>query len=82
MAVPPLDVIMSNKDIPYLKAKDLEKLPTLAVGHFDNLKIDTGKIRVWLSRMSRADGRIGGKVNYEKLIKGCWIACNKWGRPL
>ena len=29
---------------------------TLNSGHFDNLKVEEGKVRVWLSRMTRADG--------------------------
>lgn len=34
----------------------LEDLSTLHVGHFDNLKIDTGLMRVWLCRCGVADG--------------------------
>ena len=34
----------------------LQALPTLAVAQFDDLKEDTGTERVWLSRMTPADG--------------------------
>lgn len=36
--------------------KQLETLPTLHSGHFDNLKIETKDTRVWLSRMTIEDG--------------------------
>jgi len=35
---------------------ELDAMPTLGVGQFSNRKIDTGQIRVWLSRMEQADG--------------------------
>ena len=34
----------------------LQALPTLAVSQFDDLKEATGTERVWLSRMTPADG--------------------------
>lgn len=35
---------------------ELEAMPTLEHGHFDNLKIKTPTTLVWLSRMTKADG--------------------------
>jgi hypothetical protein len=35
---------------------ELSALPTLSQGQADDLKIDTGTDRVWLSRMTVADG--------------------------
>jgi hypothetical protein len=39
----------------YSKAA-LAKLPTLRVGHTDDLKLESETERVWLSRMTKADG--------------------------
>lgn len=36
--------------------KRLQSLPTLHQGQCDDLKIETNKIRVWLSRLTKADG--------------------------
>jgi len=53
--------------------EELEALPTLAVGQADNLKVDTGKVRIWLSRCTVADGEpYNNKVTEEHLIKGKW----------
>lgn len=54
-------------------AKTLESMPTISHGHFDDLKIDTGKVRVWLSRCGIADGLpYDNMVSVEKLIDGVW----------
>jgi hypothetical protein len=52
---------------------------TLDSGHFDNLKYDDGKIRVWVSRQSIAD--YGGdkraweadRLTIEKNENGDWV---------
>lgn len=49
----------------YIRA-ELEKLPTLCVGQADDLKIDTGTIRVWLSRVDES-------ITVETYKGGCWI---------
>lgn len=55
-------------------AYELSKLPTLAVGQADNLKIDTGTIRVWLCRCGVADGMpYNNGVTIETLDDGRWI---------
>ena len=55
------------------RLKDLEKLPTLAVGQADDLKIDKGNMRVWLSRMTVADGMpYNNQVNIERYINNSW----------
>ena len=46
--------------------KELEKLPTLCQGQADDLKIDNGKIRVWISRVDNS-------ISVEQLIEGSWI---------
>lgn len=56
-----------------LSAKELIALPTLDQGHFDNLKIQTADTRVWLSRMTKADGaKYDNAITVERLIGGVW----------
>lgn len=51
----------------------LQSLPTLHVGHFDNLKIKTGNVQVWLSRMTVADGMpYDNQVTIEQYIDNNW----------
>lgn len=40
----------------YYRLKELQALPTLHEGHYDNLKVETDDSRVWLSRLGTADG--------------------------
>jgi hypothetical protein len=35
---------------------ELQAMPTISVGHFEDLKVETGQVRVWLSRMTAEDG--------------------------
>jgi len=52
---------------------ELESLPTLSVGQADNLKVDTGTVRVWLSRCTVDDGEpYNNKVTIECLNDGVW----------
>ena len=51
---------------------ELTAMPTLRSGHFANLKVDTGEIRIWVSRCSLADGELD-PVQVECLEDGCWI---------
>jgi len=52
--------------------QELAAMPTLHQGHFANLKVDTGEIRIWLSRCTIADGELD-PVSVEKLVNGCWV---------
>ena len=55
-------------------AEQLRELPTLAVGQADDLKIDTGDERIWLSRCGVADGMpTENTIFVERLIDGRWI---------
>lgn len=51
---------------------ELLAMPTLEQGHFANLKIDTGTLRVWVSRMTIADGELD-PVQVERLEDGVWV---------
>lgn len=50
----------------------LKELPTIHSGQYANLKIDTGEMRIWLSRCTEADGETQ-PVQVERLIDGRWI---------
>lgn len=53
---------------------ELEDLPTLSEGQADDLKIDTGDVRIWLSRMTAEDGEpCDNKVTIEERRRGSWI---------
>lgn len=52
---------------------ELKALPTLQQSHTDNLKKDTGNERVWLSRMTVADGMAyNHQVTVEVFSNGKW----------
>jgi hypothetical protein len=60
-------------------AEELENLPTLATGQADNLKIDTGTIRVWLCRCGIADGMpYDNAITVERLINGRWVEVDQY----
>ncbi len=60
----------------YYDPEELEALPTLCVGQADDLKIDTGEERVWLSRMTPADGEVY-RVHVERLLDGMWTVVSE-----
>lgn len=49
----------------------LGAMPTLAQGHTANLKIDTGSVRFWVSRMGAEDGETR-PIQVEVLKDGRW----------
>lgn len=58
---------------------ELKKLPTIHSAHFDNLKVETPTRRVWLSRMTKADGAsCDNEVTVEHLEKGYWVPVAKY----
>ena len=53
---------------------ELENLPTITVGQADDLKIDKGGVRFWLSRCGIEDGEpCDNKVTIEEYQDGRWI---------
>ena len=68
--------VLPNQNELYYKEytlNELEEMLTLASSQADNLKIDTGTIRVWLSRCTIADGEPhNNKVSVEYLEGGGW----------
>lgn len=57
--------------------EELAQLPTLTVGQADDLKIDTGTERVWLSRCGAEDGQVY-QINHETLIDGRWVVTSEY----
>lgn len=58
---------------------ELEAMPTISQGHTDDLKNDTGEFRIWLSRMTVADGMpYDNQVTVEKLINGVWTTIEEY----
>jgi len=54
--------------------KELKRKPTLSVGQAEDLKIETAKRRVWLSRCGKEDGEpYNNKVTEEQYLNGRWI---------
>ncbi len=58
----------------YYTLKELEGLKTINQGQADDLKIEDGNIRVWLSRMTIEDGMpYNNQVTVEELDEnGSW----------
>ena len=52
---------------------------TLAIGQADDLKVDNGEYRVWLSRCGTEDGEpFENKVTVEQLIDGRWLIVSEY----
>jgi hypothetical protein len=59
--------------MPRYTASELEQMDTLSVGQADNLKVDTGTERVWLSRCGVEDGEpFDHKVTVERFNGRRW----------
>ena len=62
---------------------ELEAMPTISSGHFENLKVE-GEVdgiptRWWLTRMTVEDGETHA-VHVEQLVDGRWQNVHKYGR--
>ena len=59
---------------PYLLTlDDVWSMKTIHTGQCDDLKIDDGTYRVWLSRVGVEDGMpYENAVTVEQLVDGCW----------
>jgi hypothetical protein len=58
---------------------ELERIPTSSQGHTDDLKVDTGRVRVWLSRMTVEDGMpYNHQVTVENLKDGRWVTVEEY----
>ena len=59
--------------------EELEQAETISVGQTDNLKIDLGGLRVWLSRCTVADGEpYDNRATVERLIDGRWTTTHSY----
>ena len=64
-----------KENIPKYSLDELENMETLAQSHTDNLKFNDGNIKIWLSRMTIADGApCNNEVTVEKFNSktGTW----------
>ena len=51
----------------------LQSLPTISTGHVDDLKVDNGVERIWLSRVGVDDGMpYDNQVTVQRLMDGRW----------
>ena len=63
--------------------KELKSLPTLSVGQAEDLKIEWGNIRIWLSRCKKEDGEpYNNKVTVEQYIEGRWVTVREYKASL
>jgi len=60
-------------------AEDLEAMPSLSSGHYDELKVEEGKFRWWVSRLTKADGQTYSISVEERLPQG-WKVVHQYGR--
>jgi hypothetical protein len=59
--------------------EELEDMPTISQGQFDNLKVQTDDTRVWVSRMTVEDGMpYNNQVTVEKLEEGNWVVGDEY----
>lgn len=61
------------------RLEELESRPTLSVGQADDLKVDNGHCRVWLSRVGIEDGQpYDNMVTVEEIRDGQWIETDRY----
>lgn len=60
-------------------ADDLRAMPTICTSQADDLKIDTGNTRVWLSRATVDDGALfNDMVTFERWNGDRWRVCRTY----
>lgn len=58
---------------------EIEALPTLHQGQYDNLKVQEADRKVWLSRLTVEDGMpYNNQVTVEELRDGSWITVDEY----
>ncbi len=56
-----------------LTAEELRGMPTLSTSQADDLKIETDRTRIWLSRCGIEDGeKFDNKITIEMIVDGNW----------
>ena len=72
---------MSNEKNPSgrYSLEQIQSMPTIHQGHYDNLKAETFNSRLWLSRMTVKDGMpYDNQVTEEALVGGKWITVEEY----
>lgn len=59
--------------------KQINAIPTISEGHTDDLKLDDGVTRVWVSRMTIEVGADrDNEVVVERLVQGSWYVIDEY----
>jgi len=62
-----------------LTLKEAKNMFVLSQGHFDNLIYDENNIKIWLSRMTVADGMpYDNQIIVEELRRGNWVTIDTY----
>jgi len=57
-----------------LSLNEIEEMETIIEGYADDLKIDDGRFKVWLSRVGIDDGMpYDNAITIETVIEGKWV---------
>lgn len=60
-------------------ANDLNDIETISQGHTDDLKVEEDNIRIWLSRMTVADGMpYDNQITIEMYMLNKWVIINQY----
>lgn len=58
---------------------EIEDMPTIHQGQFDNLKYQDANTKIWLSRLTVEDGQpYNNQVTIERLQNGCWVEAESY----
>lgn len=57
---------------------DLARLPTLSQGQAEDLRVDEGGVRWWLSRVGPEDGQ-DYPIGVEVCVRGRWSEVHRYG---
>jgi hypothetical protein len=63
-----------------------QDMPTLSAGQDSDLKYDSARYRVWVSRMhhndydGNSDAYLKERIQFEELIDGRWTLLDRYGR--
>lgn len=65
----------------HLSLAEIETMPTIRQGHADDLKLELGNTRIWVSRMTREDGMpYDNQITIEEYEQrsGAWKAVERY----
>tara|TARA_R100001244_G_scaffold101207_1_gene75422 strand:- start:176 stop:487 length:312 start_codon:yes stop_codon:yes gene_type:complete len=75
----PVAAMVLNMRSRKFTAKALDVLDTVIVGHECNCKVDTGSMRIWLSRLTTLDDApYDNQITVEVLRDGTWLTVDTY----